>query len=215
MSNDNAGRGPRTTSGASAGSMVAIVVTLVAVALGFLVLNRVNDGSKSTTGGKTDGTTTSTPVATADPGSTQATTATTLPPALVTSGTKVQVANASHQNKVAAAMSALLATKGFTMAEPVSASSKQDKTTVLYNASDANAKLVADSLATLYPGATVIAQGLPVPTASGAWAEGSAVVLMLGDDYAGKTLDEISGKPTTGTTAVPTTTIPGAVTATS
>jgi len=215
MSNDNAGRTPRTTSGAPMGSMVAIVVTVIAVALGLLVLNRVNDGSKSTSGGKTDGTSTSSSAPIIDPGSTEATTATTQPPPLVTSGTKVQVANASHQNKVAAAMSALLATKGFTMADAVSASTKQDKTTILYNQDDTNAKAVADSLATLFPGATVIPQGLPVPTATGAWAEGSAVVVMLGDDYAGKTLDEIAGKPTTGTTALPTTTVPGAVTATS
>jgi len=193
------------------GSMVAIVVTVIAVALGLLVLNRVNDGSE-TTGTKTNDTTTSTTTA-VDPGSTEATTATTQPPALVTAGTKVQVANASHQSKVAAAMSALLATKGFTMADPVTASQKQEKTSVLYNKDDANAKLVADSLATLYPGSTVVAQGLPVPVESGAWAEGSAVVVMLGDDYAGKTLDQIAGKPPTGVTAAPTTA--GAVTATS
>ena len=39
----------------------------------------------------------------------------------------------------------------------------------------------------------------------GNWAEGSAVVVLLADDLAGKTIDQIQGVTTTGTTGPPTT----------
>ena len=92
------------------------------------------------------------------------------------------------------------------MAEPVNGSEKVDKTKILYNADDTNALAVATSLATLFPGAEIAAQGLPIPTATGAWAEGSGVLLLLGNDYATKTLAEIAGQPTTGVTVAPSTT---------
>ncbi|MDP2293535.1 MAG: LytR C-terminal domain-containing protein [Actinomycetota bacterium] len=205
MSNDNQGRTARTTSGAPMGSTVAIVVTAIALILGFLILRKVNDSSTS----PPDKTTATTTQTTVDP------TATTEPPAIVTtttlalivSGTQLQVANASNQDGVAKQMSTVLATKGFTMAEPVSATvtPKLEVSEVLYNASDTAAKPMADSLAA-YLGIESKAQGLPVPVQSGAWAEGSGVILMLGNDFAGKTLDEILGVPTTGTTTPPTTT---------
>lgn len=209
MSNDNQGRTARTTSGAPMGSTVAIVVTAIALILGFLILRKVNDSS-TTPPEQTTATTTQT---TLDP------TATTEPPAIVTtttvalivSGTKLQVANASNQNGVAKQMTSVLATKGFTMADAVSATvtPKLDVSEILYNASDPAAKPMADSLAA-YLGITSKAQGLPVPVngegQAGVWAEGSGVILMLGNDFAGKTLDEILGVPTTGTTTPPTTT---------
>lgn len=203
MSNDNQGRTARTTSGAPMGSTVAIVVTAIALVLGFLILRKVNDSSSAT---PTDKSTTTTPT-TLDP------TATTDPPAIVTttslalvvSGTQLQVANASNQNGVAKQMSDVLATKGFTMAEAVSATEKLEVSKVLYNAADTAAKPLADSLAA-FLGITATEQGLPVPVEDSVWAEGSGVILMLGNDFAGKTLDQILGVPTTGTTTPPTTT---------
>ena len=44
MSNDSPSRGPRTAAPAPMGSTVAIVVTAVALVLGFLILRKVNSG---------------------------------------------------------------------------------------------------------------------------------------------------------------------------
>lgn len=214
MSNDNASRSGRTNGAAPMGSTVAIVVTAIAVILAFLILRKVNDSSGDTSSSKPNDTTSATST-TLDP--TQVTTASTVAPsttlALVTTGTKVQVANASTQNGVAKQMSDVLATKGFSMAEAVSASVKLPVSKVLYNADDPNAKPVADSLAALFGGIAVETQGLPVPAGEGSWAEGSGVILLLGDDFAGKTLAQISGQPTTGTTTPPTTVATGATVA--
>ena len=204
MSNDNAGRTGRTNGSAPMGSTVAIVVTGIALILGFLILRKVNDNDSSGSS-KPDVTTGLTTPTTIDP---NATTAPTLPPdttlpALVTTGTKVQVANASTANGAAGAMTTAVQAKEFDMAEAVTGSEKVDKTKVLYNADDPNALAVATSLATLFPGAEVVAQGLPIPTPSGNWAEGSGVLLMLGNDYAAKTLAEIAGQPATGVTVPP------------
>ncbi len=205
MSNENAGRPGRTNGAAPMGSTVAIAVTLVALVLGFLILRKVNDGGDSST--VKPSVTTAAPSTTLDPAITVAPTdapATTVPN--VTTGTKVQVANAASINGAAAQMSKAIATKSFDMADPVSASEKLDVSKVLYNADDPAALAVATSLAALFGGIEVVAQGVPVPVASGNWAEGSGVVLMLGNDYAGKTLAAVGGAPTTGTTVPPTST---------
>lgn len=206
MSNENAGRPGRTNGAAPMGSTVAIAVTLVALVLGFLILRKVNDGGDTTTAKPS--VTTVAAETTLDPTATTTTTAaapTTTVPA-ITTGTKVQVANASSVDGAAARMSTAVGGKGFEMAEPVSASEKLEISKVLYNADDPAALAVATSLAALFGGIEVAPQGPPVPVASGNWAEGSGVVLMLGNDSASKTLAEISGVPTTGTTIAPTTT---------
>jgi len=204
MSNDNASRPGRTNGAAPMGSTVAIVVTAVALILGFLILRKVNDGDTAVSKpGDTSAAVTST---VAGAGTTQPVIVTTSTAPLVTTGTKVQVANASTQNKVAAQMSDVLATKGFLMAEAVSATVKLSVSKVFYNADDPAAKPVAESLATLFGGIVVEPSGLPVPAGEGKWAEGSGVILMLGDDFAGKTLAQIGGQPATGTTTPPTTT---------
>lgn len=206
MSNENAGRTGRTNGAAPMGSTVAIAVTLVALVLGFLILRKVNDGGDSTTA-KPDTTTTVATETTLDPTATVAPTdapTTTVP---ITTGTKVQVANASSVDGAAGNMSKALAGKGFDMAEAVSASEKLEVSIVIYNADDPAALPVATSLAAVMGNIAVEARGIPIPVApTGNWAEGSGVVLMLGNDSANKTLAEISGVPTTGTTIAPTTT---------
>ena len=63
-----------------------------------------------------------------------------------------------------------------------------------------------ESLAALFGGIAIEARGLPIPVApTGNWAEGSGVVLMLGNDSAGKTLAEVGGAPVTGVTVAATT----------
>lgn len=207
MSNDNAGRSPRSTSGsAPMGSTIAIVVTAVAVVLGFLILRNINDGGDET--GSVAPQTTLASETTLDPNvSTTIAFTTTTAQQLVTTGTKVQVANASNASGTAGQMSTALAGKGFDMAEATNStvSPKLDLTKVIYDANDPNALAVATSVAVVLGNVVVEVAPVPPPVESGAFAEGSGVIVLLGNDLAGKTLPAIAGEPTTGTTALPTT----------
>ena len=203
MSNDNAGRSPRSTSGsAPMGSTIAIVVTAVAVVLGFLILRKINDGGDDT--GSIAPETTLTVASTIDPNvSTTIAFTTTTVQQLVTTGTKVQVANASNASGTARQMSTALAGKGFDMAEAVTSTvnPKLDLTKVIYDANDPNALAVASSVAVVLGNVAVEVSPVPPPVEAGAFAEGSGVIVLLGNDLAGKTLPAIAGEPTTGTTA--------------
>jgi hypothetical protein len=188
------------------GSTIAIVVTAVAVVLGFLILRKINDGSDD--GGSVAPQTTLETPATLDPNASstiQFTAAPTTPP-LVTTGTKVQVANASNAGGTARQMSTALAGKGFDMAEPTNATvdPKLDATKVIYDQNDPNALNVANSAALVLGGVAVEPAPTPPPVEAGAFAEGSGVIVLLGNDLAGKTLPAIAGEPTTGTTAAAT-----------
>lgn len=202
MSNDSAGRTPRSTSGgAPMGSTVAIVVTVVAVVLGFLILRKVNDEGGGSSGSVTPGATSTT--ALVDTSSTAAP-ATTQPP-LQKQGTKVQVANASSTGGVAKQMSTALIAEGFDMADPTNASVDLDVSKVLYNAADPNGLPVASALSVTMGGIVVEQAPAAPPVESTAFAAGSAVILLLGNDYAGKTIAQIQGA---GATTPPTTTQP-------
>lgn len=197
------GRGGR-SSGGNAGSTIAIVVTAVALILGFVILRRIDDNSGTTIQpGDTSTVDTNGSVDTIDPlGSTLP--ATTLPAQTFT-GTVVQVANSSQQNGVAGMMTTALKGLGFTTAEATNGTSQLDVSKVIYRADDPAALPVATTLAAILGGLNVEAAGVPLPVQSGAWAEGSSVVLLLGNDLAGKTLDQIAGVAVTGQT---TTTLP-------
>jgi hypothetical protein len=192
------------------GSTVAIIVTGIALLLGFLILRKVNDDDGGGASVKPSNSTETTlptetsldPTATTLPLVTEA--PTTLAP--ITTGTKVQVANASTVDGAAGKMTTALTTKGFEMAEAVSASEKVDNSKVLFSADVPGAEAVAKTLGAMLGNIEVAAQGIPTPTATGTWAEGSGVILMLGNDYAGKTLAEISGQPATGVTVPPSST---------
>ena len=215
MSNDNVGRGPRNSGGGNApvGSTVAIVVTALAVVLGFLILRKVNDGGSSAT------TPTEPPTSSIDVPSTPLVTTTTTPP-IVTQGTKVQVANASGVSGAAKQLTIALSGQGFDMADATNATvdPKLTISKVIYDPNDPNAQPVANSVALLLGGIVAEpAAGAP-QVASGAFATGSGVIVLLGTDLAGKTLPAINGQPTTGTTTpatvppatVPLATVPGA-----
>lgn len=201
MSNDNVGRGPRATNNnAPVGSTVAIVVTAIAVVLGFLILRKVNDGGDSSTASTVADTSTTAGV----PTSVLVTTTTV--PQLQTQGTKVQVANASNASGVAKQMTTALSGKGFDMATATNSTvnPKLDISKVIYDPADPNAVAVANSVAKVMGGLSVEpAAGAP-PVDAGAFAEGSGVIVLLGNDLAGKTLPEINGVAATGTTAAPT-----------
>ena len=211
MSNDSAGRTTRSTSGgAPMGSTVAIVVTALAVVLGFLILRKVNDHSDA---GATPATSSSTTVP--DPGSTVPLPPTTLPPVDKTA-TKVQVANASNAGGVAGKMTGELSAAGYVTAEATNAtvSPKLEASKVIYDAADVNGKAVADLVAATLGGIAVEASPAAPPVKDGAFAAGSGVIVLLGNDLAGRTLAQINASapvtsPTTTTpqvTAVPTTT---------
>lgn len=189
------------------GSTIAIVVTAVAVVLGFLILRQINDDGSSDGGGAGTESTLA-PTTSLDPNaSTTIAFTTTTAQQLVTTGTKVQVANASNASGTARQMSTALAGKGFDMAEATNStvSPKLETTKVIYLSTDPNAQAVANSVALVLGGVPVEVAPTPPPVESGAFAEGSAVIVLLGNDLAGKTLPSIAGEPTTGTTAVPTT----------
>lgn len=201
MSNDNVGRSPRTTNNnAPVGSTVAIVVTAIAVVLGFLILRKVNDSGDASTGSTVPETSVTLPVPTS------ALVTTTTIEQLQTKGTKVQVANASNASGVAKQMTTALSGKGFDMATATNSTvnPKLEISKVLYNPADPNAVAVANAVAKVMGGLTVEPVASAPPVEGAVFAEGSGVIVLLGNDLAGKTLPEINGAATTGTTTPPT-----------
>ena len=208
MSNDNAARGARaTSSNGPMGSAVALVITAIALVLGFLILRKMNDESSSSggNGGGTEQTTTTA----LDPSATTSSvvvTTTTEPP-LVTTGTKVQVANCSTVDGAAGKLTTALSGTGFITAEAANCSPTQAKlsaTEIVYDPAVPAAQAVAESLGRLLGGVVPTAKANPVPNEAGVYPEGTGVLVLVGSDIAGKTLDEIAGKPTTGVTVAPT-----------
>ena len=117
--------------------------------------------------------------------------------------TMVQVANCSAQNGVARMMSSALGDAGFTMAEPTNGTCDPKLTTsyVIYNEGTPGAIDVANTVAKTLGGILVEPGTVPLKVETAAWAEGSAVLLYLGNDLAGKTLDQIQGIAVTGVTS--------------
>ena len=130
MSNENPGRTSRTSGNAPMGSTVAIIVTAVALIVGFLILRKVNDnGSSSTKPQNTQ------PVSTTMPGGDTTTTASASTTTLLNiQATKVQVANASGTSGVAKQTTLALQGKGYSMAGAINStvSPKLSKTCLLY-----------------------------------------------------------------------------------
>lgn len=188
MSNDSTGRTSRSTGGnAPMGSTVAIVVTAVAVILGFLILKKVNDNGNNT-GSKGPGPTAANTIP-ENPSSTALTT-TTIAAAVNLQATKVQVANASKVTGVAKQLTTALSTAGFDMSTATNATNTTAATTtkVIYNQSDPNAQQVAKALAQQLGCVAVEVAANPPPVKNGAFAAGSAVIVLLGTDLAGKAL---------------------------
>lgn len=186
------------------GSTVAIVVTAIAVLLAFFILRKVNDSGD--TSSVSPGTTAALDTTLPDDQTTLPTdisTETTLN--VSKSGTSVQVANCSNQEGVARNLSNALQAEGFTMVEPDTGTIDLPVTKVIYNADDPNALPVAQFVATLLGNVTVESSGAQTPTLlTATWAPGSSVIVLLGDDLAGKTLAQIAGAEPTGQTTAPT-----------
>ena len=208
MSNEQPSRPRKSGSSASPmGSTLAIVIAIAAVVVGFLILKNIrsSDGDGTTA-------TTQPPATTIDP----SLTATTQPPLPTeppitvfqptTQGASVLVANSSHQNGVAKTLSTALEGQQFTMVAPTNGSEKVDKTKIQYKAGDPAAQQVAQSVAQLM-GVTLPIEEMPTPVALAdpATLLDATVLVLLGDDKAGKTLAQMTGTEpdTTSSTAAP------------
>jgi hypothetical protein len=132
------------------------------------------------------------PVASVDVPVTEATTTTTTVPR-VTEGASVLVANANTVGGSAGNMTKTLELAGYTMLDPVNASGPNITASIVYyDEGQAAAQDVANSVARDLGGLEVLVLPTPAPTVSGDIGE-AGVLLLLGDDEAGKTLEELSG----------------------
>ncbi|MFZ9629651.1 MAG: LytR C-terminal domain-containing protein [Ilumatobacteraceae bacterium] len=206
MSRDDMGRTSRSAPPpAPIGSSVAVFVTLVALVLGFLILRQVNSDPATVAPSGNDSDTTVPPSVTGLPDVTSAPTTPTTE-AMVYSGASVVVANCSSLNGVAGDLSLALSGLGWTTVKATNGTVKLATSKVLYNADDPAALPVANSIAKTLGGIKVEPAPTVLPAGEGTWPEGSAVLVMLGDDYAGRTIAEIQARPSALPVAVETTT---------
>ncbi|MEM1335764.1 MAG: LytR C-terminal domain-containing protein [Actinomycetota bacterium] len=119
------------------------------------------------------------------------TTTTTTEPPLVTEGATVIVANASIVGGSAGRMTDEIALAGFTTGEPTNATVDVEDSIVHYVVGDDDAQAVAESLATALGGVEVSELPEDPPTETGDLA--GQVLLLLGNNQADRTLDELSG----------------------
>ena len=218
MSSEQPRRSGRDGTGSIAspmGSTAAIIIAVVAVVGGFLILRSIRDDD----GG---GSTVTPTVTTAPPvDSTTPVSITTLPPdttpttvAPTTEGATVVVANASRVDGAAGQFTTALQGAGFTTATATNAGGaeeKLDNTKIYYDPANEGAQPVAEYISVLMGGVEVATLPSPPPVADGALAEGVTVLVMLGSDKAGQTLEQMG---TTTTTVAGATTLPTADTST-
>jgi hypothetical protein len=118
--------------------------------------------------------------------------------------TTVIVANGNADNGSAGRMTDALSLAGFNTGEPTNSQDKVDASIVYYS-SDDGAEPVAQEVAVALGGVDVLSLPDPAPTDSGEVDGG--VLVLLGQNEADKTLEELSGGG--GTTGTITTTAPG------
>jgi hypothetical protein len=182
------------------GSWLTIALAVIAVIIGFLILNNItDDGGSGNAGVGSSGNTENSAVETGstlvvEVPVTQATTTTTTV-VRVTTGASVLVANANTVGGSAGNMTKTLELAGYTMVDPVNASGPNiTDSIVYYDESQAAAQDVADSVARDLGGVEVLVLPTPAPTESGDLGD-AGVLVLLGDAEAGKTLEELSGAP--------------------
>jgi len=185
------------------GSTVAIIIAIAAVVVGFLILKNIRSDDD---GGATA---TTLPAATTiDPNlsPTSILPQPTVPQTTVftptTTGATVLVANSSHQNGVAKTLSTALQGNQFTMGTPTNGATKEAVTRVQYVDGDAAAQAVAESVARLMGVASIEVMPTPVALADPATLGDAHVLILLGDDKAGKTLAQMTAPADTSSTTV-------------
>ncbi len=126
--------------------------------------------------------------------------------AYVTEGATVMVANASRVDGAAGRMSERLAAVGFQMVEAGNYSLGQlDVTKIYYDAANAQAQAVAQSIKAGLGGGSIEVLELPAPPPVGSGTvNGAGVLVAMGNDTADKTLEELQGLVAPSTTAPPT-----------
>lgn len=193
-------RSPRQGVGGSPmGSTISIVLAVVAVIVGFLILQNITDDGPS--GGDSSAPVDSVVDTTPDSVVETSSTTTTEPP-LVTEGATVIVANASGVPGSAGRMTTELATVGFTMGEATnSTQSGLTASIVQYDPTIAAAQAVAESVARSMGGLTVEVVPTPAPVDGGSL-NGAGVLVLLGTDEADKTIAQLSA-PTAAVTPAP------------
>jgi hypothetical protein len=213
MSNEESGLGaarrtPRQGVGGSpVGSWLTIALAVIAVVAGFLILRNINDDStvsspNDATAGQSDAATDATGdtlVNISIPVTESTTTTTTI--VRTTEGASVVVANANTVGGSAGGMTRTLELAGYDMIDPVNASGPNLIASIVYfDGAQASAEAVAQSVALDLGGVEVLPVSTPAPTAGGDLGE-AGVLVLLGDDQAGKTLEELA--PAAGGVAAP------------
>ncbi|MEP7203023.1 MAG: LytR C-terminal domain-containing protein [Ilumatobacteraceae bacterium] len=201
MSNEQPSRPKRSGSGASPmGSTLAIVIAIAAVVVGFLILKNIRSDDGDSTTPTIAAATTLDPLTTTMfeqlPVETQPTVFTP-----TTSGANVLVANSSHANGVAGTLTTALQGNQFTMGTPTNGATKEAVTQVQYLSGDAAAEAVARSVAALMGVTTVEPMPTPVLLQDPTLLADNTVLVLLGDDKAGKTLAQMLEPVTSTTTA--------------
>ncbi len=208
MSNEQPSRPRKSGSSASPmGSTLAIVIAIAAVVVGFLILKNIRSDKTSTSPTTTQPATSNTTPQTNNTSAPVLTEPTTTVFTPITAGALVIVANSSHQNGVAKTLSSALQGQNFTMGTPVTGSAKEAATKIQYKSGDAVAQQVAQSIAVLM-GVTAAVDVIPTPPAlKDPTTLGDATVLvLLGDDKAGKTLAQMTGGAATSNSVATATT---------
>lgn len=217
MTDDALGQAPRRTprqgaGNAPVGSALSVVLAVIAVIAGFLILRNITSDDEVTGGASTD------PAAAADdsgiadsdnPGAGSVDTvetSTTVAPSTtigrITDGATVVVANANGVPGSAGAMTQSLEFAGYTMGDATNASGADiDASIVFYDATVAAAQDVAESVALDLGGVEVQTMPAPPPTESGTLEGGASVLVQLGNNEAGRTLEELA--PAAGAAAAP------------
>ena len=207
-------RRPRVSDGgAPVTGALAIVLALVAVVAGYLILNSISDGGDAPldfpvsggAAGSDDGAASATTV---DPSATTPSTlaTTTTVPAIVTDGADVLVANANGVGGSAGQMKRALETgPGFTVVDAVNVSASlgdQDLSVIYYDTTNPQAQPVAESLDLVLGGVSTVAPLSGTPPTEDGEMRGATVLLLLGNDKAGKTLEELNPSLTGSATQV-------------
>ena len=129
---------------------------------------------------------------------------------IVTEGADVLVANANGVSGSAGQMKRALETgPGFTVVDAVNASAalgNLEESAVYYDTTNPNAMAVAESLSEVLGGVSTVAPLPDPPPTDDGDMRGADVLLLLGDDIAGKTLEELNPsavEPSTQVTSPP------------
>jgi hypothetical protein len=184
-------------SGSPVGSPLTIVLALIAVVVGFLIFRSIDDSDAGGVETPDGATTVPAGGATTAPGATTATTAApaTTAPNRVTEGATVIVANASAAGGEAQNTQDALEEAGYTVTADATSDTNAEpleESIVFYTEGVPAIQAVAQSVARDLGGLTVQAMPSPIPVEGGSI--GTATVLvMMGNDIAGESLDDLGG----------------------